>query len=256
LHGLRLNIASFARQSWPPLQTAFTTHCAKADEKPSCCCKTTKKQPDPDPGPRIGSLIACACIACAIAIYTGAAAIEIALNRIAGSLEHLVEIEEQRDFESIRPIELTEGIMAGRVRVAIFIEPEQSEKLAGIAKKKQRSEGDFHRKIKSPVSLLLTLCCHRPRLRSLRLDSSRHRTKGRAMSCLLCASGNQAEFGGEILIQFKGPQGSGQTLSLGIPKLFVCLDCGSSRFMTPESELALLARGAPASERSVPDPVA
>jgi hypothetical protein len=105
--------------------------------------QNNEKQPDPDPGPRIGSLIARACIACAIAIYTGAAAIEIALNRIAGSLERLVEIEEQRDFESIRPIELTEGIMAGRVRVAIFIEPEQSEKLAGIAKKKQRSEEIF-----------------------------------------------------------------------------------------------------------------
>lgn len=81
-------------------------------------------------------------------------------------------------------------------------------------------------------------------------------TEGRAMSCLLCASGNQAEFGGEILIHFRGLKNLDKTPVWVFPKLLVCLDCGSSRFMTPESELALLARGTPASEGSIPDRVA
>ncbi len=76
------------------------------------------------------------------------------------------------------------------------------------------------------------------------------------MSCLLRASGNQAEFGSEILIHFRGLKNLDKPSVWVFPKLFVCLDCGSSRFMTPESELALLAKGAPASECSIPDPVA
>jgi hypothetical protein len=71
------------------------------------------------------------------------------------------------------------------------------------------------------------------------------------MSCLLCASGNQAEFGGEILIHFRGLKNLDKPPFWVFPKLLVCLDCGSSRFMTPESELALLARGAPAREGSI-----
>ena len=76
------------------------------------------------------------------------------------------------------------------------------------------------------------------------------------MSCLSCASGNQAEFGGEILIHFSGLENLDKPPVWVFPKLLVCLDCGFSRFMTPESELALLARGASAREGSIPDRVA
>ena len=72
------------------------------------------------------------------------------------------------------------------------------------------------------------------------------------MSCLLCASGNQAEFGSEILIHFSGFENRDKPPVWVFPKLIVCLDCGSSRFMTPESELALLAGRVPANEDSVP----
>ena len=75
--------------------------------------------------------------------------------------------------------------------------------------------------------------------------------EGRAMSCLLCASDNHAEFGGEILSYFRGLKNLDKPSVWVFPKLFVCLDCGSSRFMPPESELALLARGAPAREGSI-----
>ena len=76
------------------------------------------------------------------------------------------------------------------------------------------------------------------------------------MSSLLCASGNQEEFGGEILIHFRGLKNLDKPSVWVFPKLVVCLDCGSSRFMIPESELALLATGAPSSERSIHDPLA
>ena len=49
------------------------------------------------------------------------------------------------------------------------------------------------------------------------------------MSCLLPASGNQAEFGGEILIHFRGLKNLDKPSGWVFPKLFVCLDCGSSR---------------------------
>jgi hypothetical protein len=62
------------------------------------------------------------------------------------------------------------------------------------------------------------------------------------MSCLSCTSGNQAEFGGEILFHFSGLKNLDKTSVWVFPKVSVCLDCGFSRFMTPESELALLAK--------------
>jgi hypothetical protein len=63
------------------------------------------------------------------------------------------------------------------------------------------------------------------------------------MSCLSCASGNQAEFSAEMIIHFSGLKNLDKPGVWVFPKLLVCLDCGFSRFTTPESELALLARG-------------
>jgi hypothetical protein len=61
------------------------------------------------------------------------------------------------------------------------------------------------------------------------------------MSCLLCGSGNEAEFTAEMLIHFCGLRNIDKP-SVGLfPKLLVCLDCGASQFTVPESELALLA---------------
>ena len=64
------------------------------------------------------------------------------------------------------------------------------------------------------------------------------------MSCLLCGSGNASEFSAEMIIHF--PSSYLKNLdSPGVwafPKLLVCLDCGFSQFMVPESELPSLAR--------------
>jgi len=60
------------------------------------------------------------------------------------------------------------------------------------------------------------------------------------MSCLLCGSGNEAEFQAEMLIHFCGLENIDKPCVGLFPKLLVCLDCASARFSVPESELALL----------------
>jgi hypothetical protein len=60
------------------------------------------------------------------------------------------------------------------------------------------------------------------------------------MSCLSCASGNQAEYTSEINIHFPGLKNLDKPSVFVFPKLLVCLDCGCSWFTTPETELALL----------------
>ena len=70
------------------------------------------------------------------------------------------------------------------------------------------------------------------------------------MSCLLCGSGNEAEFAAEVNIHFAGLKNLDRPSVFVFPELLVCLDCGFSRFTTPKTELALLARGTAASEAS------
>lgn len=60
------------------------------------------------------------------------------------------------------------------------------------------------------------------------------------MSCLLCGSGKETELTAEMLMHFSGLKNLEKPAVWLFPKLLVCLDCGSSRFTVPESELALL----------------
>jgi hypothetical protein len=64
------------------------------------------------------------------------------------------------------------------------------------------------------------------------------------MSCPLCGSGNDAEFAAEMIIHFRGLENLDKPSVWVFPKLLVCLDCGSSYFTVPKSELVSLARGA------------
>jgi hypothetical protein len=64
------------------------------------------------------------------------------------------------------------------------------------------------------------------------------------MSCPSCASGRQAEFVAEVNLHFRGLKNLDNPGILVFPKVLVCMDCGSSQFSTPESDLALLASGA------------
>jgi hypothetical protein len=61
------------------------------------------------------------------------------------------------------------------------------------------------------------------------------------IACLLCDSEKQERFVAEINVHFSGSENIGNPGVLFLPKLLVCLDCGFSRFTTPETELALLA---------------
>jgi hypothetical protein len=72
------------------------------------------------------------------------------------------------------------------------------------------------------------------------------------MMCPLCSSHNQAEFTAEINIHFRGRENIDNPGVLLFPKVFICLDCGLSRFSTPETELSQLARRPPRREASPP----
>ena len=57
------------------------------------------------------------------------------------------------------------------------------------------------------------------------------------MSCLSCASENQAKFTAEMIIHFSGLRFIDNPGVWAFPKVSVCLDCGFSRFKLPESQL-------------------
>jgi len=67
------------------------------------------------------------------------------------------------------------------------------------------------------------------------------------MFCPWCTSHAQAEFTAEINIHFSGLSNIDKHGLLVFPKLVVCLDCGYSRFTTPEAELSMLAMCSPKS---------
>jgi hypothetical protein len=75
-------------------------------------------------------------------------------------------------------------------------------------------------------------------------DSGLHRRL--AMTCAFCTSSNQAEFPAEVNIHFPGLRNAEKPGLFVFPRLLVCLDCGFSSFMTPESEVTQLARITPA----------
>jgi hypothetical protein len=67
---------------------------------------------------------------------------------------------------------------------------------------------------------------------------------------MLCASSKEAEFNAEISIHFPGPKNVDKPSVWVFPRILVCLDCGFSRFVVPETELALLAGGTGTGEAS------
>ncbi len=65
------------------------------------------------------------------------------------------------------------------------------------------------------------------------------------MACVLCTSTNEAEFPAEMILHFpfSGLHDLNKNGVFIYPKVLVCLDCGFSRFTTPETEVATLAKG-------------
>jgi hypothetical protein len=73
------------------------------------------------------------------------------------------------------------------------------------------------------------------------------------MPCPFCTSSNQRVFAAEVNIRFPGLINAGESGVLVFPRLLVCLDCGSSMFITPASELAHLARANAQVTNALPD---
>jgi hypothetical protein len=61
------------------------------------------------------------------------------------------------------------------------------------------------------------------------------------MSCQSCQSEHQSYFNGEIAIHFPGLKGLDKPLVWVFPRLLICLDCGFTEFVIPETELRQLA---------------
>jgi hypothetical protein len=68
------------------------------------------------------------------------------------------------------------------------------------------------------------------------------------MSCTSCRSEQHVEFGAEMMIHFTGPESLDQPGVLAFPSLLVCMDCGRTEFIIPETALAELANGIRKSE--------
>jgi len=62
------------------------------------------------------------------------------------------------------------------------------------------------------------------------------------MSCT-CASANHAELTAEIMIHFQGFMHLQNPGVLTFSTVSICLDCGSTQFTIPETELKLLKEG-------------
>lgn len=60
------------------------------------------------------------------------------------------------------------------------------------------------------------------------------------MPCKACGSGNQQKFIAEVCIHFPELKNIDKPVVWVFPYLFVCLNCGSSEFMVPETELRQL----------------
>jgi len=67
----------------------------------------------------------------------------------------------------------------------------------------------------------------------------RDSTKEKSVSCRVCASENQSRFLTEIAIHLPGLSTPHVFLS---PQVVVCMDCGSTEFSIPETELARVAK--------------
>ena len=72
------------------------------------------------------------------------------------------------------------------------------------------------------------------------------------MQCTLCQSVNLAEFTAEMMIHFQGMGNIDHPGLPAFPQVLVCLNCGSSQFMVPATNLTLLASRAATKDRQVP----
>jgi hypothetical protein len=72
------------------------------------------------------------------------------------------------------------------------------------------------------------------------------------MSCRICNSDDQRNFNTEINVHFPGLKNLDKPTVFVFPEILVCMDCGFTELVIPESELRLLGTdgGAPGTRRS------
>jgi hypothetical protein len=63
------------------------------------------------------------------------------------------------------------------------------------------------------------------------------------MPCKSCQSERQCNFDGELAVHFRGLKGLDKPIVWVFPTIVVCLDCGSTEFAIPETELRVLRDG-------------
>jgi hypothetical protein len=63
------------------------------------------------------------------------------------------------------------------------------------------------------------------------------------MSCHMCYSQNESELNAEIMIHFNGRKHLENPGVLAYPTVVVCLDCGSTGFKIPETDLSKIRAG-------------
>ena len=96
------------------------------------------------------------------------------------------------------------------------------------------------------ISIVVNVCSrvnYTDNDRSSEPGVTRPENRGRVMSCKLCSSTNETEFAAEIMIHFSGRRHLENPGVLTFPRISVCLDCGSTRFTIPETELSLVREG-------------
>lgn len=71
-------------------------------------------------------------------------------------------------------------------------------------------------------------------------------TGSKPMNCKACTSESQRKFSSEINVHFPGIKNLDKPTVFVFPKILVCLDCGFTEFVIPETELLRLGKETPA----------
>jgi hypothetical protein len=67
--------------------------------------------------------------------------------------------------------------------------------------------------------------------------------RGQTVTCKSCGSDKQSKFAAEAAIHLAELKGLEKPIVWVFPELLVCLNCGNTEFVVPETELRLLEKG-------------
>ena len=73
------------------------------------------------------------------------------------------------------------------------------------------------------------------------------------MGCKSCSSENQRKLSSEMILHFSGLKGLDQPPIFATPEVVVCIDCGFTELVLPETALCQLAKDSPGQIESSPN---